>query len=55
LVDKAVAVALDPICSACQFGKAKCCSHMQDKGSITHLHTLLRAGVSTDQYITYCI
>jgi hypothetical protein len=48
-VDKAVANAEDPICAACQFGKAHRKAHKSDKGSITQGHSFPGAGVSADQ------
>jgi len=48
-VDAAIANSPDPLCSTCQYGKAKRKSHNTDKGSITASHTFPGAGISTDQ------
>jgi hypothetical protein len=46
-VNPTIASAPDPICSACQFGKAHRKSHKSDIGSITAEHTYTGAGVSS--------
>jgi hypothetical protein len=48
-VDPSVANAPDPICKACQVGKAKKKAHTKDKGTITLNHAYPGAGVSADQ------
>jgi hypothetical protein len=48
-VDPAVANSPDPICIACQYGKAHRKPHLSDKGSITARHTSPGDGVSADQ------
>ncbi len=48
-VDPAVASAPDPICVACQYGKAHKKSHTGDKAPIAIRHDYPGAGVSADQ------
>jgi len=48
-IDPSIATAPNPICRACQFGKARCMEHTQDAGSITDRHNYPGAGVSSDQ------
>jgi hypothetical protein len=55
LIDPAVARCLDPVCLACQFGKAKRHSHRADVGSITQRHHVPGAGVSADQLEAGCL
>jgi len=47
-IDKSVANSKDPICAACQFGKANKRAHKADVGSITAKHTTPGQGVSVD-------
>lgn len=53
-VDPVIARSLDPLCLACQFGKAKRRSHRSDIGSITQHHRVPGAGVSADQLEAGC-
>jgi hypothetical protein len=48
-VDKSVEKCPDPVCHACQMGKARRWSHTQDKRSISSHHGAPGAGVSADQ------
>jgi hypothetical protein len=48
-VDPSIANAADPICKACQFGKAKRKPHITDTGQISRKRTYPGAGVSADQ------
>jgi hypothetical protein len=48
-VDPSVASSPDPICAACQFGKAHKRCHTNDTGSITASHGAPGSGVSADQ------
>jgi hypothetical protein len=47
--DPAIANASDPVCIACQYGKAHWKPHKKDTGSISAKHTKSGAGVSADQ------
>jgi len=53
-VNPTIARSLDPVCLACQYGKAKCRSHRAAVGSITQKHTVPGAGVSADQIEAGC-
>jgi hypothetical protein len=48
-VDKMVANCPDPICAACEYGKAKQHSHKTDQCSITAHHLYPGVGISADQ------
>lgn len=48
-MDPSVANAPDPLCAACQYGKAYRKSHKADKGSIMSQHLHPGDGVSADQ------
>jgi hypothetical protein len=47
-IDKSVANSEDPICAACQIGKANKRAHKADVGSVTAKHTAPGQGVSVD-------
>jgi hypothetical protein len=47
--DKAISKCLDPVCSACQFGKSWWKPHTKNNKSISVAHTSPGAGVGTDQ------
>jgi len=49
IIDPTIANSTDPICTFCQYVRAKWKAHTNDKGSITALHKFLGAKVSTDQ------
>jgi hypothetical protein len=54
-VDPAIACSPDPVCLACQFGKAKRCSHRSDVGSILQCYHIPGVGVSADQLEAGCL